>query len=48
MTEQERAEAIKRQVEYYFSRQNLLQVCSATYIHHMDTILPWTPYIDQT
>ena len=26
MTAEERAEAIKRQVEYYFSRQNLLQV----------------------
>ena len=26
MTEKERSEAIKRQVEYYFSRQNLLQV----------------------
>jgi len=26
MTDVERAEAIKRQVEYYFSRQNLLQV----------------------
>jgi len=25
MTEKERSEAIKRQVEYYFSRQNLLQ-----------------------
>ena len=29
MTEQERAEAIKRQVEYYFSRHNLLQVRSS-------------------
>ena len=28
MTDQERSEAIKRQVEYYFSRQNLLQVFS--------------------
>ncbi len=32
MTDQERAEAIKRQVEYYFSRQNLLQVRQAIWI----------------